>query len=198
MWQDFVFLTVYDTMEETLQTLDSHIQKLRPDFYRNLLSPLQDKDIQRLETRHNTRIPDDLKAFYQWKNGQESSCYESFLNNSLFIPLEEALDIAEELTSMIGSDFEIENWWNEEWIPIFHNGGGSYICYDQKGIFTGNQGQILEFWNRDSDRNVIAGSLEEFLNALNAYYTIRYNKKSDELISIETDGKEFPKRFIAG
>ncbi len=78
MWQDFVFLTVYDTMEETLQTLDSHIQKLRPDFYRNLLSPLQDKDIQRLETRYNTRIPDDLKAFYQWKTGRRVAAMSLF------------------------------------------------------------------------------------------------------------------------
>ena len=30
----------------------------------------------------------------------------------------------------------IDNWWNENWIPIFHNGGGGHICYDMIGIFT--------------------------------------------------------------
>jgi hypothetical protein len=32
------------------------------------------------------------------------------VNNSMFIPLEEALEIAQELTGMIGTDFEMENW----------------------------------------------------------------------------------------
>lgn len=63
------------------------------------------------------------------------------------IPLKEALDISQKLSAMIGTDFEIENWWNEHWIPVFHNGGGDYICYDTKGIFTGNKGQIIEFWH---------------------------------------------------
>ncbi|PWN71520.1 benzoate transporter [Chryseobacterium phosphatilyticum] len=183
-------------MEEILQQLDSHIQRLRPDFYKSLLEPLQEEEIQGIENQYCTQIPDDLKTFYQWKNGQASSCYDAFLNNSMFIPLKEALELAKELTSMIGTDFEIENWWNENWIPIFHNGGGSYICYDLKGIFTGNKGQILEFWNRDPDRNVIAGSLKHLLNSLNAYYTSQYNEELNEFISIEAHGNGFPKKFI--
>lgn len=114
----------------------------------------------------------------------------------MFIPLEEALDIAQELTSMIGTDFEIENWWNENWIPIFHNGGGDYICYDLKGIFTGKKGQILEFWNRDNDRNSIGENLEDFLSQLNSYYEEK-SGNLDEFLTIEYK-KGYPKKFIVG
>lgn len=176
--------------------MNSHIQKLRPEFYSNLNAPLDDHDIQSLERKYNIQIPEDLKTLYLWKNGQESGCYEAFVNNSMFIPLEEALEIAQELTGMIETDFEMENWWNENWIPVFHNGGGSYICYDLKGIFTGNKGQILEFWNRDNDRNVMAFSLTHFLNQLNLYYE-EQSGEFDEFFTVEHENG-FPKRFIAG
>lgn len=185
------------TMEKTLQRLDSHIKKLRPDFYKSLQEPLSKEEIQRMEEQYNVQIPEDLKAFYQWKNGQESSCYDSFVNNSMFIPLDEALETAEELTSMIGTDFEIENWWNRNWIPVFHNGGGSYLCYDREGIFTGNRGQILEFWNRDHDRNVIAPDFQHFLEQLNIYYTGKSAEEFDGFFDVE-DIDGFPKRFIVG
>ncbi|AZA85220.1 benzoate transporter [Chryseobacterium lactis] len=181
-------------MENILQKLDINLRNLRPEFYNRLKNSLNDEKIKKLESRYHIQIPIDLKAFYQWKNGQESSCYDAFVNNSMFIPLDEALDTAQELTSMIGTDFEIENWWNKSWIPIFHNGGGDYICYDLEGTFTGDAGQILEFWNKDDDRNIIAGSLESFLNQLNDYYKNKANNEWDDFFTLE-DKEGFPKRF---
>jgi cell wall assembly regulator SMI1 len=197
MGQDFVFLmNIKNAMEKILEMLDSHLQQFRPELYSHLNAPLEDHNILNLEKQYGIQIPEDLRMLYQWKNGQESSCYEAFINNSTFIPLEEALDINQELTGMIGTDFERENWWNENWIPVFHNGGGSYICYDIKGIYTGNKGQIIEFWNRDRDRNVIAAGLTNFLNQLNGYYEER-SDEFDEFFTVEYE-KGFPKKFTAG
>jgi len=181
-------------MQQTLATLDSYIQNLRPELYTDLQSPLSAEDFRALEQKYDIEIPHDLKALYRWKNGQRNTSYEAFVNNSTFIPLEEALDTAQELTNMIGMDFEIENWWNERWIPIFHNGGGSYICYDLGGIFTGQAGQLIEYWNKDNDRNVIAPNLEGFLGLLNDYYTHTPKEKFDDFFSLDTTG-EYPKRF---
>ncbi|WP_426478690.1 SMI1/KNR4 family protein [Chryseobacterium sp. CBSDS_008] len=189
-----IFKGQMNIMENTLQELDSNIKRVRADFYNSLQHSPEEKSIRQLEEKYNIRLPRDLKAFYFWKNGQESCCYEAFVNNSTFIPLEEALDTAQEFTSMIGTDFDIENWWNRNWIPVFHNGGGSYICYDLDGTFTGNKGQILEFWNRDSDRNVIASSLENFLKQINSLYRESSAENSDEFFTVEyEDG--FPVKF---
>jgi cell wall assembly regulator SMI1 len=111
------------------------------------------------------------------------------------MPLEQALDSASENTSMIGFDFEIENWWSEKWIPIFHNGNGDYICYDSGGLFTGQQGQLIEFWHADNDRNVIAPTLEVFISKLNHYYETKQNKDFNKYFRI---GKidDYQKKYI--
>ncbi|MGX7666746.1 SMI1/KNR4 family protein [Flavobacterium pedocola] len=182
-------------MTKTIQKLDNNISTLRPDFYNCLKKPLDETAITKLEEKFKVQIPDDLKALYQWKNGQSDDCYDSFVNNSMFIPLNQSLAIAKELTAMIGTDFEIENWWNENWLPVFDNDGGSYICYDLSGIFTGEKGQLLEFWKSDNDRNVIAPNLESFLIQLNNYYETTPEEDFDDYFEVEAPQK-FPKRFI--
>jgi len=97
-------------MQQTLATLESYIQKLRPELYTDLQSPLSAEEFRALEQKYDIEIPHDLKALYRWKNGQRNTSYEAFVNNSTFIPLEEALQTAQELTNMIGMDFEIDNW----------------------------------------------------------------------------------------
>jgi cell wall assembly regulator SMI1 len=97
---------------------------------------------------------------------------------------------------MIGFDFEIENWWNQNWIPIFQNGGGDSICYDLKGIFTQKRGQLIEFWHADNDRNVIAPTLEAFFRKIIEFYEKKkQNKEFDEYFEIEQI-ENYPKRFI--
>lgn len=172
-------------METKLKELDIHLKRLRPEYYSNLNEPLKMKEIQNLEERFNVKLPIDLKTLYKWKNGQKDRCYEAFVNNSMFLPLEEALDSATELASMIGSDFEVDNWWNENWIPIFHNGGGDSICYDMSGIFTGQQGQLLEFWHSDNDRNIIVPSLRCFFELINQFYEMKNPADWDEFFIIE-------------
>lgn len=180
-------------MNAIIETLNSHISMLRPGFYSYLRHPLSDHEIHGLEEKYRRRIPDDLKTLYQWKNGQQDDCYDTFVNNSMFLSLEDALDTAQELNSMIGLDFEIENWWNEHWIPLFHNGSGSYICYDASGLFTGQKGQLIEYWNKDNDRNVIALSLERFLDQLNRYYE-KTPGESEAYFIVETEDG-YPKQY---
>ncbi len=182
-------------MEEIIQQLDKHLATLRPEFYASLQQPLNDNEIDSLEEKYKIKIPRDLRTLYKWKNGQNDDSFDSFVNNSMFMSLEETLETATEQTSMIGSDYETENWWNEKWIPIFHNGGGDYICYDFGGLFTGQQGQLVEFWHADNDRNVISPTLEAFISKLNDYYNTKQEDDFDEYFEIE-EINGYPKKFI--
>jgi cell wall assembly regulator SMI1 len=182
-------------INEIIKKLDEHLATLRPEFYLKLNEPLDDSQLDKLEDYYKLEIPTDLRALYKWKNGQDMKCFESFINNSIFTPLNQALYDASELNSMIGFDFEIENWWNEKWIPIFQNGGGDSICYDLGGTFTGQQGQLIEFWHADNDRNVIAPTLEAFLNKLTYYYDTKSKSDFDKYFHVEKiDG--YPRIFI--
>ncbi len=181
-------------MTNTILELDRHISSLRPDYYPDLNRALTDEEIASLEFKYSITLPADLKQLYKWKNGQKELSFDSFVNNSTFIPLEQALDTARNNTGMIGSDFDIKNWWNEHWIPVFHNGGGDYICYDAGGVFTGEKGQLIEFWHADNDRNVIAPNLQQFLSGLNDYYTATPEDAFDEYFEVAAI-KGFPKKF---
>ena len=182
-------------MKKELEILDQYLKTKRTDFYSELNSPLTEKEIKVLEDKFNIKLPSDLKILYSWKNGQNNDWYDSFVNNSTFMPLEEVLISAAEMTSMIGSDFEIENWWHKDWLPILSNGGGNYICYDMGGLFTGQKGQLIEFLHEDNDRNVIAPNLPVFIKKINEYYSSTPKENIDEYFKIESiDG--FPKEFI--
>lgn len=182
-------------MEEIIQKLDKYLSVLRPEYYSELNEPLDESQLDKLEEYYKILIPKDLRTLYTWKNGQKSDCYEVFVNNSCFIPLHQALHDASELTQTIGFDFEIQNWWNESWIPIFQNGGGDSICYDIKGIFTEQKGQLIEFWHADNDRNVIAPTLEAFFNRIINFYENRKLQEFDENFKVEKID-DYPKKYI--
>ncbi|RLJ69333.1 SMI1/KNR4 family protein [Pedobacter alluvionis] len=182
-------------MDEIIQKLDKYLSILRPEYYRELNEPLDDSQLDKLEEYYKIEIPKDLRILYKWKNGQKPNCYEAFVNNSMFIPLHQALYDASELTTMIGFDFEIENWWNENWIPIFQNGGGDSTCYDLQGIFTENRGQLIEFWHADNDRNVIAPALETFFEKIIGFYETIQREEFDEYFKIGGIDN-YPKKFI--
>ena len=182
-------------MLKNIQMLDKLLSDLRPEFYAGFQESLNDAEIESLEKKYRITLPEDLRELYKWKNGQRENCFEAFVNNSMFIALEEALETAKEYNAMIGTDFEIENWWNKNWIPIFHNGGGDYICYDCGGLFTGKKGQLIEFWHGENDRNVIAPSLESFVISLIKYYEDTLQDEFDEFFEIGNI-KGYPKNFF--
>lgn len=182
-------------MHNLIQKLDNYLSTLRPDYYSELNEPLDDSQLDKLEAYYKIKIPEDLRTLYKWKNGQKQNCYEALVNNSTFVPLHQALYDASELNPMIGTDFDVENWWNENWIPIFQNGGGDSICYDLKGIFTGDAGQLVEFWHEDNDRNVISTSLAIFFAKIIEFYETNAKDEFDEYFQIGAI-ENYPKKFF--
>ena len=184
-------------MYEALQQLDHLLASLRPEYHTTLNKPLSSSEIDNLEKKYKVKLPSDLRAIYNWKNGQNSDSYEAFVNNSMFLPLNSALEIAAENTSMIGVDFEIENWWSKNWIPIFDNGAGNLICYDLQGVFTNMPGQIIEFWHEENDRNIIAPNLKIFIDQINIFYSaIKPSELSEGNSYTPNNIEHFPKKFI--
>ena len=184
------------TMKNELEVLDKNLKEKRPKYYAQLQKPLTMEGILVLETKYGVQLPEDVKTLYLWKNGQNYNCYEALVNNSTFEPLENVLNNAVESKEMIGYDFLIENWWNDNWLPLFANGGGDSICYDMKGVFTGNAGQLLEFWHADNDRTVIAPDLTTFLRIQNEYYQEVDSANYDEFFNISDRLVDFKESFI--
>lgn len=182
-------------MKDTLKLLDKQLAELRPDYYAELNKGLNDFDMNAMEASFDIKIPKDLRALYKWRNGQSEDNTEALVNNAMFLPLHEALELMQEFNERIGTDFEIENWWNEGWIPLFSNGGGDYICYDTEGIFTGSKGQLIEFWHDANNRVVIANHLEIFLKALTRHLQETPEDELDEYFDVEEHLEVYRKEF---
>ena len=151
------------SIKSVLENIDQYLKTNRPEYYAILNPPLSDEDVSELEEKYNIKLPADLRALYQWKNGHsEEHFLENFIDLNQFFSLEISLNSANDLTGMIGLDFTRENWWNKNWIPIL-TADSDHFCYDLEGTFTGNKGQIIRFIHDDSWRPVAAPDLTAFL-----------------------------------
>lgn len=167
-------------IESSIARLERALLAVRPEFFQTLNPGLSAMEIDRLASEHNAFLPADLRALYQWRNGQSDHGEDVFADNWLFATLEAALDTNAVLTPMIGSDFDVDNWWHSCWIPIFWNGGGDSLCYDTSGQFTGQKGQLIEFWHADNDRNVVAPSLAAYLDSISEYLETEIPSEDEE------------------
>ena len=185
------------SMKTIIQKIDAHLKKNAPVVYQSLNPPLTAAQIEALEAKYKLKLPTDLKELYLWKNGQNlDDDYKSFFGNKTFLPLEQALDIRQELNEMLlakdpEEQFKTPNWWNQGWIPVFENGGGDYLCYDSVGIFTNKPGQILDYYHDEYYRLIYAPGLVLFLEALLRVYDKKYEDEWDSLKEIG----EYPKRY---
>ncbi len=184
-------------LKKELLKLDKVLKEKRPEYYQNLQMPLSDDEISKLEEQYEIKLPLDLKELYKWKNGQNRNYFKSLVNNCSFEPLEDVLSTNKEFTEMIGEDFDIKNWWNENWLPIFGNGGGDFICYDLKGVFTDNKRQLIEYWHSDEDRTVISPNLFIFIEKLTtAYLEKQLEKFMEDTFDISEELSTYTKAFI--
>lgn len=99
-------------MKDQLQELDRLLQFNRTEFYSYLNPSLKASEIANLTQQYGLTIPEEVKNLYLWKDGPLLENFESFVNNSMFMSLEDLLQSYKELTSMIGKDFKLQNWWN--------------------------------------------------------------------------------------
>jgi len=150
-----------------IEKIDQYLKVERAEYYAVLNPPLTDEDIATIEEKYNIKLPADLKALYQWKNGhgaEYTSAY--FIDFNQFFSLDISLSVAREHTEMFGCELTPQNWWNKHWIPILMEGNDFY-CYDLEGAFTGNKGQIIRFRSNNHYRQVVAPSLTKFLKYVN-------------------------------
>ena len=62
-------MTDIDTTE-AIQALDAWLREHRPDYCSALRPPLSDTDLAGFETQFGIQFSSDIRALYQWKNGQ--------------------------------------------------------------------------------------------------------------------------------
>lgn len=167
---------VAETTEEILARLESSLKAHAPQLLEYLQPGLTAQEIADLEGRAGVRLPDDLKAFYRWRNGSRLELIKS--SNRLsdvpipghrFVPLGEALGFRSVVSNQLAQATGIQKaagkvfaGHRESWIPLFDDGAGDGYFFDTKR--KGSQGAVFYCFAEDrtyvffpSMKNLLAG-----------------------------------------
>ncbi len=125
-----------------------------------------DAEIAIVEQRLGATFPDGLRALYRWSGGGPADG-PAIMNNRNILPLDTVASTREMMNGFVDDGtFHRKDWWHKSWVPFLHNGASSYLCWDPDGSFAeagGVRGQVIEFWNKDPDRNIMAPGFDAWL-----------------------------------
>ena len=194
-------------MDELIARFDAVLRRHRPEYYERLLPGLTASEMRAFEEYLGFSLPQAFKNLYMWRNGQPTLYFERLFQNLVYENIQQVEESHRVLTELEQcGEFDKPNWWSDRWIPFLANGAGDHYCIDMKGVFTGQQGQIVEFWHDNPDRTVLAPSLEAWLSSVVSmlekedWDEYKYYKETgkDFLIDWKPDMPGYPIRKTAG
>lgn len=153
-------------MPAMIERIDHWLATNRPDYYARLRQGATDAALDAFEARFTLRLPGPFRAFYGWRDGQESDCTASLQDNRMFSSLAQIAETKEMFDGMIGWDFEDPRWWRRGWAPFLANGGGDHLCLDVAAEDGGEPGQLVVFWHDWENRAVKFPDFEAWLGQL--------------------------------
>ncbi len=204
-------------MKETLEKLKAQVESIIPGSLALLGDPAKAEELARLEKKFNQAFPEDVRMLYLTHNG-EKGYYGMFLGLQLstLAELEEEWDtwssmpekVNEQMPSSSTPTSHIKKMhYNKKWIPICKDFGGNNIGIDMDPDSEGTVGQVINFGAEETDKYVIAKSLEDFLKFISTsieqgnYYTVEHEDctlfhiKTAEIINNQHFFDALPKLF---
>ena len=161
------------SMAQIWERFEIWIKANTNQLYSRLNDGASTEEIQKTESNLEVKLPKDLVDFYKIHNGQVTDT-GGLINMDELVSLEEIVrqwTVWHELLK--SGDFDgivsepskgVKNdWWNEKWIPITHDGGGNHICIDLDPAKGGTIGQIIHMWHDSAERELIAHSFSEWI-----------------------------------
>ena len=148
-----------DTLPELLARLDKWLAKHRRRFAKALRPGATPAEIDALQSELGHALPDELRVWLAWHNGQDPDVFGAFESNWSLLSTKQIADVKKELDAQASPN------WNAAWIPFLCDDGNS-VCIDtrQPGF------PVRECWPSTSQHAIVAPSLTawvtDFLAAL--------------------------------
>lgn len=178
-------------MQEIWERIEAWLAINAHEILKDLQPGATNTQIKQLEALLGIELPEDFKASYLIHNGQFGNVGGLF-NCNEFLSLEriqdewqcwkDLLDASEFIDAQSYSDGSIRNnWWNSLWIPLTYDGSGNHDCLDLAPTPDGNLGQIISMEHDAANRQVLAKSYKEWLEAFaNALESEMYVLSKDD------------------
>lgn len=184
-------------MKEIWQRIEKWLAENYPEGLEQLNKGASDELIKQTEDFLGVEFSEDLKEFYRIHNG--GTWELALIDGWELLSLEEMQSqwkVWKELLD--GGEFEgiksepeseiRDDWWNEKWIPITHNGGGDHDCLDFAPTEEGDVGQIIKMWHDWEQRSWESPSFRNWITTFADELEAGLYKYSEEYgISKEND-----------
>lgn len=165
-------------IHDTLDRLERWLREHQPAFLDAMRPGATDAELDDLERAIGRTLPDDVRAFYRWRNGIDSYCPfdaegqyvgpgNPFWSHFRPMPLHEIGAEHAEFCAYAEADWKDAarpTWWHPAWVPFLSlDECQLWYCVDTVGVWTGTRGQIVCFDNKGEDRTIEAASLGDWL-----------------------------------
>lgn len=161
-------------MNTTWNKFEAWLKNNWPDGFEDLNPPATEQEINQLQETLGVQLPVDFIACLRIHNGQKGMAGGLF-DNSEFLSTQSIIEQWQIWKDLLDSgtfdEFSSEpesgvknDWWNQKWIPITHNGGGDHFCIDLDPDAQGVSGQIITMWHDMANRDIQANSFKTWFN----------------------------------
>ncbi len=184
-------------MQNIWTRIETWLKQHVPEMAVNLLPGAVDTEIKEAETALGVTFTNDFKACYRIHNGQHElatpmvgewqllSLQDMVLDWKRMKELYDAGKLNSDETITLSGPVRAD-WWNPKWIGFATNGGGDLFCLDFDPASGGKKGQVVTFWHMTPNREVLASSLQEWLeNFFNDLKKGKYRIEDDELVRVK-------------
>jgi cell wall assembly regulator SMI1 len=140
-------------LTDLLPRIDHWLATHRQRFRHALLPGASDADCDTLSAALGRPLPQELRTWLTWHNGQSNDVPGAFEQNWHLMSTREIADAKKEL------DAQPHEGWQHGWVPFLDDDIGNFLCLD-----LGSPGcPVRECWRGRSDHPVVATSLSDWL-----------------------------------
>jgi cell wall assembly regulator SMI1 len=164
------------TVDEIWKRLEEWAAANAKPVARSLGKGVTDKAVAKAEAALGQPLPKDYLASLARHNGQKRGDFGSpgFVFGESLFPIATSLETWRMLAEILDEDDERPRkvltdgpvravWWDKLWWPITDDGNNNLTCLDLHPAPRGRVGQVIQYWNDNLLRSVIAKSYADWL-----------------------------------
>jgi cell wall assembly regulator SMI1 len=149
-------------MNNHLEELNKLIKEKNPELLNALQPGVPDIYMQAEFGPLYDVLPDDLKALWNWHNGQITSYTGDFnpKNHETFMSVDDSVETIETLNDSTEVGVVSQNNWQEDWVPFTQDIKGNHLCvatetgevfyFDRSEASTGVRYATVNDWIRET------------------------------------------------
>jgi cell wall assembly regulator SMI1 len=149
-------------MLKQIQELDALIQSKRPELYRSMEAGVPDVYMEAEFGPLYEGLPDDLKAIWNWHNGQGQEYSGEFhpRNKDRLMSVDDSTECIEVINDSTEVGILKGDNWQDDWVPFTEDISGNHLCvatqtgevfyFDRNGDSTGQRYASIKNWLDDT------------------------------------------------